>query len=84
MRRDTIIYNFSKGFDSLREAFEAIGYRVAANEWAPAPQLAARCEIAVANLYEAIRRPGDAVGLHRRLRAAERSEPSGAPDHACP
>jgi spore maturation protein CgeB len=68
MSRDTVIYNFSKGFDSLKEAFEANGYRVAVNEWAPAPQLAARCEIAVVNLYEAIRRPGDAVGLHRRLR----------------
>jgi len=70
MSRDTVIFNFRKGFEPLKEAFEANGYRVAANEWAPAPQLARRCEAAVVNLYEAIRRPRDAVGLHRRLRAA--------------
>lgn len=70
MKRDTVIFNFRKGFEPLKEAFEANGYRVAENEWAPAPQLAARCQVAVVNLYEAIRRPWAAVGLHRRLRAA--------------
>lgn len=70
MNRDTIIFNFRKGFQPLKEAFEANGYRVAENEWAPAPQLAARCEAAIVNLYEAIRQPWNAVVLHRRLRAA--------------
>ena len=61
MSRDTVIFNFRKGFEPLKEAFEANGYRVAENEWAPAPQLAARCEAAVVNLYEAIRRPWNAT-----------------------
>ena len=43
MSRDTVIFNFRKGFEPLKEAFEADGYRVAENEWAPAPQLAAGC-----------------------------------------
>ena len=69
MKRDTVIFNFRKGFQPLKEAFEALGYRVAENEWAPAPQLAARCEAAIVNLYDAVRQPWNAFALHRRLRA---------------
>ena len=29
MNRDTVIFNFRKGFQPLKEAFEALGYRVA-------------------------------------------------------
>lgn len=68
--RDTILFNYRKGFAPLQEAFAAIGYRVVENEWAPAPELAARCEAAIVNLYEAIRQPLRTVALHRRLRRA--------------
>lgn len=70
MTRDTILFNFRKGFAPLQEAFENLGYRVVENEWAPSPELGARCEAAIVNLYEAIRQPLRAVALHRRLNAA--------------
>ncbi|HZV53737.1 MAG TPA: glycosyltransferase [Rhodocyclaceae bacterium] len=70
MTRDTILFNFRKGFAPLKEAFENLGYRVVENEWAPPPELAARCEAAIVNLYEGVRQPLRAVALHRRLRAA--------------
>ena len=69
MSRDTVILNYRKGFQPLKEAFESIGYRVVENEWAPDEALAARTEACVVNLYEAIRQPWRAVALKRRLRA---------------
>lgn len=69
MSRDTVILNYRKGFQPLKEAFENIGYQVVENEWAPDEALAARAEACVVNLYEAIRQPWRAVALKRRLRA---------------
>jgi spore maturation protein CgeB len=70
MTPDTILLNYRKGFAPLKEAFENLGYQVIENEWTPSPGLAARCEAAVVNLYEAIRQPLRAVAMRRRLRAA--------------
>lgn len=70
MPRDTIILNYRKGFPPLKEAFEHIGYRVVENAWAPAPDLLAKCESCVVNLYEAIRNPWSTLGLKRRLKQA--------------
>ena len=70
MQRDTVILNYRKGFQPLKEAFENIGYQVAENVWSPDPALLARTETCVVNLYEAIRRPWAAVGLKRRLKRA--------------
>lgn len=70
MSRDTILLNYHKGFDPLREGFENIGYQVAENDWTPSPERLARCEACVVNLYEAIRAPWATLGLKRRLRAA--------------
>jgi spore maturation protein CgeB len=70
MQRDTVILNYRKGFQPLKEAIENIGYHVEENAWAPSPDMLARTEICVVNLYEAIRRPWAAVGLKRRLKKA--------------
>ena len=70
MLRDTVILNYRKGFLPLQEAFEHIGYRVVENAWAPDPDLLARSETCVVNLYEAIRSPWSALGLKRRLKRA--------------
>lgn len=70
MLRDTVILNYRKGFAPLKEAFEHIGYRVVENTWAPDPDLLARTETCVVNLYEAIRSPRSALGLKRRLQRA--------------
>lgn len=70
MSHDTIILNYRKGFQPLKEAFENIGYRVVENAWTPDLDLLARTEICVINLYEAIRRPWAAVRLKHRLKQA--------------
>lgn len=70
MLRDTVILNYRKGFLPLKEAFEHIGYRVVENAWTPDPDLLARSETCVVNLYEAIRSPWSALGLKRRLKRA--------------
>lgn len=70
MPRDTVILNYRKGFPPLREAFEHIGYRVVENAWAPGPDLLAKSETCVVNLYEAIRNPWSTLGLKRRLKQA--------------
>lgn len=70
MLRDTVILNYRKGFLPLKEAFEHIGYRVVENAWAPDPDLLARSETCVVNLYEAIRSPWSALGLKHRLKRA--------------
>ena len=70
MLRDTVILNYRKGFLPLQEAFEQIGYRVVENAWTPDPDLLARSETCVVNLYEAIRSPWSALGLKRRLKRA--------------
>ena len=70
MPRDTVILNYRKGFPPLKEAFELIGYRVMENAWAPAPDLLAKCEACVVNLYDAIRNPWSTLALGRRLKPA--------------
>jgi spore maturation protein CgeB len=70
MPRDTVIFNFRKGFPPLKDAFEHIGYRVVENTWAPDPDLLAKSEACVVNLYDAIRNPWSALGLKRRLKQA--------------
>lgn len=69
MSGDTVILNYRKGFQPLKEAFENIGYQVVENEWVPGEALVARTEACVVNLYEAIRQPWRAVALKRHLRA---------------
>jgi spore maturation protein CgeB len=70
MPRDSVILNYRKGFQPLKEAFENIGYRVVENDWAPAPDLLTNTETCVVNLYEAIRNPWSTLGLKRRLKQA--------------
>ncbi|MGP1684884.1 MAG: glycosyltransferase family protein [Giesbergeria sp.] len=70
MARDNVILNYRKGFPPLMEAFEQIGYRVVENAWAPAPDLLAKCEACVVNLYEAMRNPWSTLALERRLKQA--------------
>lgn len=70
MSHDTVLFNFRKDFPPLREAFESLGFRVVLNDWLPAPELSSRCELAIVNLYEAVRQPFRTVRLHRRLRSA--------------
>lgn len=68
MQRDTVIFNFRKGFPALKEGFESIGFQVMENEWAPDDELTAHTEACVVNLYEAVRKPWLTLGLKRRLR----------------
>lgn len=70
MMRDTVILNYRKGFQPLKEAFENIGYQVVENAWQPNAELAARTEVCVLNLYDAIRQPLKTVALRRRLQHA--------------
>lgn len=70
MPRDTVILNYRKGFPPLKEAFEQIGYQVVENAWAPAPELLAKVELCVVNLYEAIRNSWSTLGLKHRLKQA--------------
>lgn len=68
MEHDTVILNFHKGIPALKEAFECLGYKVAENQWRPAPELLARSELCLVNLYDAIRSPWVTFSLKRCLR----------------
>lgn len=69
-QRETVILNYHKGFQPLKEAFENIGCKVVENDWAPSSELANHCKACVVNLYEAIRNPFKTVVLRRHLKAA--------------
>jgi spore maturation protein CgeB len=68
--RDTVIFNFSKGFLPLKEAFENIGFRIVENEWKPDLALVARTELCIVSFYEAVRQPWRTASLKQRLARA--------------
>ncbi|MEY2633787.1 MAG: hypothetical protein RIR00_2441 [Pseudomonadota bacterium] len=69
-RRNTVIFNYRKGFQPLQEAFENLGFNVVANSWTLDPAQADSVRCAVVNLYEAIRQPWRAWAFHRQLQRA--------------
>lgn len=64
-----VIINYRKGFEPLEEAFANLGYEVIKNAW-HLPAAADDIELAVVNLYEAIRQPWRALSFKRQLRPA--------------
>ena len=67
MSGEVVLFNFRKGFDPLREAFEELGLRVRLNIWEPDRATLRCCRVCLLNLYEGIRNPMRTLALRRRL-----------------
>lgn len=62
-----IVFNFRRGHAPLREALAEAGCEIIDNVWSLSPQDAAGVDGAIVSLYEAARRPLEALALKRRL-----------------
>ena len=62
-----IILNFGAGFRGLREGFEALGYEVLENQWAPDEPALRGAALCVADFVDCARRVRRTLGLRKRL-----------------
>ncbi|OGA28297.1 MAG: hypothetical protein A3I01_00855 [Betaproteobacteria bacterium RIFCSPLOWO2_02_FULL_65_24] len=69
-RPNLVLCAFRSGFDTYREAFEALGYEVHMDVWRPTPEQLARAALCLLNVYEGVRMPWATLQLKRRLRRA--------------
>jgi len=66
-----IILNFGAGFRGLREGFEALGYEVLENQWAPDEPALRGAALCVADFVDCARKVRRTLGLRKRLSRAK-------------
>ena len=66
----TLLLNFRGGFAGLREGFEALGYEVVENQWAPDRARLEGAVLCVADFVDCTRRVGRTLALRRLLARA--------------
>jgi hypothetical protein len=68
--RKLILFGLRMRTEAYRDAFEALGYEVAADVVRPTPEQLSRAALCIISLYDGVRRPWETLRLKRSLARA--------------